>query len=284
MLIRFMISAWNWARSVTTWTPGLKQISTPKCKEIYKEFQYTLYSSMLTKALAGNIIFHFFLLLENFFHYQHGGSEVKQIPQYTTASIAFVFHSLAIALQYFRPKCFRNIYFGVTILSMVLIYTVSQKSDTIVSGSLINTCSTILFLLVATTYFQNSTVLLALSCLAKLILNMYGRICVVFTKADVYPGSIAVQSEVCHNNYYCVNKLPLLTCAGGCHSFDNHCCHCFVFYCPFANEHKHTKRIHLYRTQHSRQLICQKRDRKSGIPETPLVKTLLYKHLINYDT
>ena len=188
---------WHTMKECITWTPGLlnNRFSSPKSKDIYKDFQYTLYSSMLMKVLVGNVLFHFFHVIYNVFFY-HTTSNTLKMSYYIAPTIGITFHVVAITLLHFQPKGFRKIYLVLIICSVLLIQLVGKRPPySVTCGILINTCSTILYLLVATIYFQNSTVLLVLSCLTQLLSNVFSKTYLIINDSEAFRRTVS--GEVC---------------------------------------------------------------------------------------
>lgn len=185
-------------QNVATWTPALRmnRFSSYKSKEIFKEFQFTLYSCMLMKALAGNILFYILLMIANLVNHELSIAADRRSSGLEAAVGGIFLHLVAIALQRFCPRLFRIIYFPIIVTSILLIEYVGRYSFLLVPGTLINTCHTILFLLVATIYFQNSTLFLSVSCMIRFIINFVGKVLLVANRASAFPGSVPITAEV----------------------------------------------------------------------------------------
>ena len=189
---------WSFVQDVVTWTPALTvdSFSSPKSKKLFKEFQYTLYSSMLTKALAGNIIFYVLLLIVQLSYFISNMKEMFISTGFEGIAGGILLHVAAFSLHLVFPWFFRSTRFVFIFASLLLSHYICNISSLMLPGTLVHTCNAIVLLLMATIYFQNSTLFLCLSCLIEFLLSFVGKIILVSANPETFPGSVPVWSEV----------------------------------------------------------------------------------------
>ena len=197
---RIMLSfhnIWPAIGNVVTWTPALKLkgFSSEKSKRLFKEFQFTLYSTMLSRVLAGNVIFYALIFVVQLLQAPLGMEPFQITSRLEGVVGGILFHLAAFAIYCFFPQVFRAGYFFIILVSIVLNLYVGKYFYIPVPGTLVNTSCTILFLLMATIYFQNSTICLSMSCILQFIFNLASKTLLI-ARPSSFPGSVPITSEV----------------------------------------------------------------------------------------
>ena len=196
---------WDSVNKASTWSPALtlNTFSSESSKQLFKEFKYTHYSSMLTKAFFGNLLFYLlFVLMKTALFTTTTASPVEdtlaaeRISDLVVMAGGFVFHLIAILLRLYFPKLFRSSYFFFAIMSLAWIQYTGRSVHNYSPGTVIETCVTILFLIMGTIYFQNSTLFMTFFCLLQLIFAFTNKAILLKQYPDRFPGGVPIFAEV----------------------------------------------------------------------------------------
>lgn len=170
-LRRCISLVYTWICKFVFWTPGIqsKQFLTEKSEAIYKLFRYnTFLFSQLGQLFVLLALLNFSLLLYSVLAYDektaHPGCTKYVGPLIHSISLAF--HVLSFLLKRFLLKVFRKCHVLIEILSFIcLIVSTNWATDcgVVANFGLINTTFSAFRILVATIYFQYSTLLVILA-------------------------------------------------------------------------------------------------------------------------
>ena len=168
---RWILLVYKWICKFVFWTPGIdrEQFLTEKSEAIYKLFRYnTFLFSQLNQLFIFLGLLSFSLLLYSVLARRE--FSCRQYIGPLVHSISLAFHVLCFFLKHFLPKVFHRCHILIELLSFIFI-TMSTNWATdcgvVANFGLVNITFSAFRILVATVYFQYSTLLIIIASVAE---------------------------------------------------------------------------------------------------------------------